>query len=385
MVTCFFLACGHQEQTPTEATAKARLEMAEKALADDSVRLGETLLRQAITLAEESEDWHTCYIAHQRLAESLSWSNTSEALRLMKRAIDIYEQHPDNERNHIILLDFAGTYASQLAYNAEDADADNAKDTYAEALTLTERAHDLATQAIETDLECQTLTSLANIHWAMEDYPVALDYAQQAEKLATPDLLQGTLQVLARCYLDCDSLAQAEATYRRMDAGYDIHTAYIIQSNLAKIAVRRHETNEAEEAIDSAFEEAENFYFKALEQKDDYYQATLEQEREGKDAFREVDMSAYSKKVFGMFTGKEYPVRLRFVNHLAGAVIDRFGKDITLIRDGAEHFTVTVKVVVSPQFFAWIFGFGAEAEVLSPPAVREELKRTARQIAEIYE
>jgi beta-glucosidase-like glycosyl hydrolase len=107
-----------------------------------------------------------------------------------------------------------------------------------------------------------------------------LDYAQQAEKLATSDLLQGTLQVLARCYLDCDSLAQAEATYRRMDAGYDIHTAYIIQSNLAKIAVRRHETNEAEEAIDSAFEEAENFYFKALEQKDDYYQATLEQERE---------------------------------------------------------------------------------------------------------
>ncbi len=113
--------------------------------------------------------------------------------------------------------------------------------------------------------------------------------------------------------------------------------------------------------------------------------STLEQEREGKDAYREVDMSAYSKKVFGMFTGKEYPVRLRFVNHLAGAVIDRFGKDITLIRDGAEHFTVTVKVVVSPQFFAWIFGFGAEAEVLSPPAVREELKRTARQIAEIYE
>ena len=280
MVTCFFLACGHQEQTPTEATAKARLEMAEKALADDSVRLGETLLRQAITLAEESEDWHTCYIAHQRLAESLSWSNTSEALRLMKRAIDIYEQHPDNERNHIILLDYAGTYASQLAYNAEDADADNAKDTYAEALALTERAHDLAIQANETDLECQTLTSLANIHWAMEDYPVALDYARQAEKLATPDLLQGTLQVLARCYLDCDSLAQAEATYRRMDAGYDIHTAYIIQSNLAKIAVRRHEANEAEEAIDSAFEEAENFYFKALEQKDDYYQATLEQERE---------------------------------------------------------------------------------------------------------
>ena len=112
---------------------------------------------------------------------------------------------------------------------------------------------------------------------------------------------------------------------------------------------------------------------------------TVDRERQGKEAFRDTDMSAYAKKVFGMFTGKEYPVRLRFTNHLAGAVIDRFGKDVTLIRDGEEHFTVTVEVVVSPQFFAWIFGFGAEAEVLSPPAVREELKRTARQIAELYE
>ena len=86
-----------------------------------------------------------------------------------------------------------------------------------------------------------------------------------------------------------------------------------------------------------------------------------------------------------MFTGKEYPVRLRFANHLAGAVIDRFGKDVSLIRDGEEHFTVTVEVAVSPQFFAWIFGFGTEAEVLSPPEVREELKHTARRIAELYD
>ena len=113
--------------------------------------------------------------------------------------------------------------------------------------------------------------------------------------------------------------------------------------------------------------------------------SALDQPREGKEAFKEVDMSAYSKKVFGMFTGKERAVRLRFARHLAGAVIDRFGKDVSLIRDGEEHFTVTVEVAVSPQFFAWIFGFGTEAEVLSPPDVRQELKNTARQIAALYE
>lgn len=272
MACCFFLACGEQKQTPVEMTAKARLEAAESALEHDSVRQGETLLRLAISSAEKSTDWHTCYIAHQRLAESVSWSNAAEALRLMKKAVQIYEQHPDDERNHIILLDYAGTYASQLAYNTND--------DYTEALALTERAHRLAVEGKQNDLVCQTLTTLANIHWAMEDYQTALEHAREAERLATPDLLQGTLQVLGRCYLECDSIDQAEATYRRMTPGDDIHATYIIQSNLAKIAVRRHDAEAAEMAIDSAFEQAEEFYFKALEQKDDYYQTTLQQEKE---------------------------------------------------------------------------------------------------------
>ena len=112
---------------------------------------------------------------------------------------------------------------------------------------------------------------------------------------------------------------------------------------------------------------------------------TLERVRQGKEAFRETDMSAYSKKVFGMFTGEESSVRLRFANHLAGAVIDRFGKDVMLMRDGEEHFTVTVDVAVSPQFFAWVFGFGDEAEILTPAAVREQARDTARKIASLYE
>jgi len=113
--------------------------------------------------------------------------------------------------------------------------------------------------------------------------------------------------------------------------------------------------------------------------------STLDLPREGKEAFEKTDMSAYSKKVFGMFTGQESGVKLRFANHLAGAVIDRFGKDVMLLRDGEEHFTVTVDVVVSPLFFAWVFGFGAEAEILGPEDVRRKARDAAREIAAIYE
>lgn len=112
--------------------------------------------------------------------------------------------------------------------------------------------------------------------------------------------------------------------------------------------------------------------------------SALEDRRQGKEAFAGVDMSAYSQKVFGMFGGQAQTVRLRFASHLAGAVIDRFGREVMMIADGEEHFTVSLEVVVSPQFFAWVFGFGTEAEILAPEAVRNEAKAIALNIAELY-
>ena len=47
-------------------------------------------------------------------------------------------------------------------------------------------------------------------------------------------------------------------------------------------------------------------------------------------------------------------VKLRFENHLVGAVLDRLGQDVFLTPDGPEHFSIRTDVVVSPQFFAWI-------------------------------
>lgn len=110
----------------------------------------------------------------------------------------------------------------------------------------------------------------------------------------------------------------------------------------------------------------------------------LEQPRQGGEAFRALDLSVYSQRVFGMFAGQTQPVRMRFASHLAGAVIDRFGKDVMLMPQGEEAFTVTAEVAVSPQFFAWVFGFGTEAEILAPEAVRAQAGREARQIAALY-
>ena len=266
------VACSQQQQGADSQTAARCLEEAEAALANDSIRQGETMLRKNIQLAEASEDWHTYYIAYQRLAEALSQSNPEEALRLMKKALSVYEQHPDDERNYVILLDYAGTYASQVAFNTEG--------SYDEALDFIHQAYDIAEKQQMTDLMCQTLTSLANIAWAKEDYRQALDYAHRAESTATTDLRPGTLQVLARSYLSLNMLDSAETVYRQIDPGSDVHLAYIVQSSLANIALRRMGAIQLEDSVDEAFGQIEDIYYKALGQKDQYYQATLRQEME---------------------------------------------------------------------------------------------------------
>ena len=265
-------ACSQQQQGADSQTATRCLEEAQAAFANDSIRQGETLLRKTIQLAEASEDWHTYYIAYQRLAEALSQSNPEEALRLMKKALTIYEQHPDDERNYVMLLDYAGTYAAQMAYTTEG--------SYDEALDFIHRAYDIAEKNQMKDLMCQTLTSLANIAWARDDYRQALDYAHQANSTSTTELRPGTLQVLARSYLSLNMLDSAETIYRQIDPGSDVHLAYIVQSSLANIALRRMGATQVEDSVEEAFEQIEGFYYKALEQKDQYYQETLRQEME---------------------------------------------------------------------------------------------------------
>jgi len=288
IIGILLISCGQPQQGADTQTAARCLEEAETALANDSIRLGETLLRKAIHLAETSEDWHTYYISYQRLAEALSQSNPEEALRLMKKALTIYEQHPDDERNKVILLDYAGTYSAQVAYATEGA--------FDEALDFIRRAYDIAKKSQMTDLMCQTLTSLANIAWAKEDYHQALDYAHQAESVATAELRPGTLQVLARSYLSLNMLDSAETVYRQIEPGEDVHLVYIVQSNLTKIALRRMGATQIEDDVDEAFEQVEDFYYKALEQKDQYYQETLRQEMENQQL--EYRSQMYARTLF---------------------------------------------------------------------------------------
>ena len=107
--------------------------------------------------------------------------------------------------------------------------------------------------------------------------------------------------------------------------------------------------------------------------------------REGREAFQKVDVSAYSRKVFSMFGGESVKARLEFAEALAGVVFDRFGKDIFLSPAGKGYFTFETEIVVSPQFYGWLFSFGTDAKILWPQSVKDGLTEYLRQTVSLYD
>lgn len=108
------------------------------------------------------------------------------------------------------------------------------------------------------------------------------------------------------------------------------------------------------------------------------------EKREGQKAFQEMDLAALSQKTFSMFAGEEQYVKLEIVNEMAGIVIDRFGRDISLIPKDEGHFTVNVKVAVSRQFLAWVISLGDGVRILGPETVRRQMREEAERLMGIY-
>lgn len=100
-------------------------------------------------------------------------------------------------------------------------------------------------------------------------------------------------------------------------------------------------------------------------------------------ALEKFNPADYSKKIFGMYGGTEELVTLECRERLAGAMIDRFGMEPVFIKTDFG-FKFSIRVMLSPNFFSWVLGFGTDMRVLAPDAVREKLLLNLREIAENY-
>lgn len=84
------------------------------------------------------------------------------------------------------------------------------------------------------------------------------------------------------------------------------------------------------------------------------------------------DIGKYCRRVFSMYDGADCTVELKCENSLMDDIVDRFGEQVQTGRYDSSHFTARVQVSVSPTFYAWVFTYGGQIEILSPEPVRQE-------------
>lgn len=101
----------------------------------------------------------------------------------------------------------------------------------------------------------------------------------------------------------------------------------------------------------------------------------LPEPQEGKEAFEAIDLQSYTQRVFSMFGGEKQLVAMQFENHLLDSVIDRFGtKNASYSKIDDEHFSVSVEVELSNQFYSWLLQFGEKAKITHPKAVVNKVR-----------
>ena len=85
------------------------------------------------------------------------------------------------------------------------------------------------------------------------------------------------------------------------------------------------------------------------------------------------DAAEYARTVFSMYPAEQRWVRLAFERDLAGAMIDRFGRDVPMERLDAQTSALYAPVCVGSPFFGWVFQFCGRVRILAPDDVRERM------------
>lgn len=91
----------------------------------------------------------------------------------------------------------------------------------------------------------------------------------------------------------------------------------------------------------------------------------------------------YTKRRFSMFSGEATKVTLLAPASLAGVMIDRFGKEVTMRRED-DKILVRTEVEVSPQFFGWLTGLGSGVSIHAPEEARTAYQSYLKQILDGY-
>ena len=112
---------------------------------------------------------------------------------------------------------------------------------------------------------------------------------------------------------------------------------------------------------------------------------SVEEERaDSTKAVDKFDLAVYAKQVFGMYGGETVNVKLRFDDSLIGVVVDRFSDKVFIMPHSDGTFTVSTEVMLSPQFYGWVFSFGDKVKIISPKSAKDGFGEYLESVMELY-
>lgn len=210
----------------------------------------------------------------------------------------------------------------------------------------------------------------------------------QAKMLNRQVAISGRVKTMNESiYYNVDRLHEAINADRQI-------TFYYFQWNVKKEQQLRHDGRLYKISPWGLMWDDENYYLVAYDSENDMIKHfrvdkmlkinITNDKRDGKECFKAFDMPKYTKSVFGMYGGKPERVKLTAKNEMAGVMIDRFGKDLSIIRDDKDHFHATVNVMVSPQFLAWIMSLGDGVKITAPDNVVDMMKEEIKRLRKMY-
>lgn len=97
-----------------------------------------------------------------------------------------------------------------------------------------------------------------------------------------------------------------------------------------------------------------------------------------------LNTAEYMKRTFKMFTGEEGRVELKFNIRLLNTVLDYFGMEVPLVKLSEDYFKVSVSANIGEGLIYWLLQFGADAEVLYPESLRDDVRNRVINMYNIY-
>lgn len=197
-----------------------------------------------------------------------------------------------------------------------------------------------------------------------------------------------------RVYYNIDAINDA-INAKKQIAFYYTQWAITDSGPKRLVRVRRHDGKRYQVSPKALSWDDENYYLIALDTEEDkvkHYRVDkmenieiLSERSKASKSIDSIDMAAYSKQIFGMFGGELTGVRLRFDNRLIGVVVDRFSERVFISPNTDGTFTVATDVMLSPQFYGWLFSFGDQAKILSPKKAKDGFVAYLDSVRDAYE